>query len=224
MRDGFKSIEIEPTEGYLDFIGPAKSETANELVRVLKGQVKFTLLKPTKIRNMSIKFKGFSHITIQKTPNQIDINTPLLPKLKLPLFGRVTLPAGDHVIPWELDIPNLYPRSILIKRATINYKVIVSISTGLTKTLTAEYPIVIRRHLLPYKELSPIIETKLFQKTVPGKFHYEIDAPQIVCIEQDHIPMAIKYISFANHKPVKNIRTRLVQIELYRYNIYVYSS
>lgn len=215
MKDGFKSIEIEPTEGYLDFIGPAKSENTNEPARVLKGQVKFTLTKATKIRNMSVKFKGFSQITLQQA-SQVEVSTPLLPKLKLPLFGKTTLPAGDHVIPWELDIPNIYPRSILIKRATINYKVMVSISTGLTRTLTAEYPIVLRRHLLPYKELAPIIETKLFQRTVPGKFHYEIDAPQIVCIEQDHIPMAIKYISFANHKPVKNIRTRLVQIELYR--------
>ncbi|KAI7885944.1 uncharacterized protein EV154DRAFT_554728 [Mucor mucedo] len=215
MKDGFKSIEIEPTEGYLDFIGPAKFDNTNEPARVLKGEVRFTLTKPVKIRNMSVKFKGFSHITLHQ-PTNIEMTSPLLPKLKLPIFGRTTLPAGDHVIPWEMDIPNIYPRSLLVKRATINYKVIVSISTGITRTLTAEYPIVLRRHLLPYKELAPIIETKLFQRTVPGKFHYEIDAPQIVCIEQEHIPIAIKYISFANQKTVQSIRTRLVQIELYR--------
>lgn len=222
MKDGFKSIEIEPTEGYLDFIGPAKSasnspdDQQQPPTHVLRGQVRFTLLKPTKIRNISVKFKGFSHITYHQ-PSQVEITTPLLPKLKIPLVtSRTSLPAGDHVLPWELDIPNIYPRSLLIKRATINYKVIATISTGLTRTLTAEYPIVIKRHLLPYKELAPIIETKLFQKTVPGKFHYEIDAPQIVCIEQEYIPMAIKYISIANQKPVQSIRTRLVQIELYR--------
>lgn len=233
MKDGsFKSLEIEPTEGYLDFIGPAKSSTStsNSITessgggngepppaRVLRGHVKFTLLKPTKIRNISVKFKGFSHITLHQ-PSQVEITTPLLPKLKAPLLsGKTNLAAGDHDLPWELDIPNIYPRSLLIKRATINYKVIVTISTGLTaRTISAEYPVVIRRHLLPYKELAPIIETKLFQKTVPGKFHYEIDAPQIVCIEQDFIPMAIKYISIANQKPVQTIRTRLVQIELYK--------
>jgi hypothetical protein len=215
MKDGFKSIEIEPAEGYLDFIGPAKSENTSEPARVLKGQVRFTLVKPVKIRNMSVKFKGFSNITLEK-PSNLEISSPLLPHLKLPLFGRASLPAGDHVIPWEIDIPNIYPRSLLIKRASINYKIILSISTGLTRRITAEYPIVLRRHLLPYKELAPIIETRLFQRTIPGKFHYEVDAPQIVCIEQDYIPMAIKYISFANHKPVQSIRTRLVQIELYR--------
>ncbi|CAO0793830.1 unnamed protein product [Mucor circinelloides] len=214
MKDDFKSLEIEPKEGYLDFIGPAKLHSTAQS-KVLKGHVKFTLIRPTKIRTMSVKFKGFSNITL-KQPYNIETTCPLLPKLKVPLFGRVTLPAGDHVIPWELDIPNIYPRSLLAKRATIHYKVIVSISTGIARTLTAEYPVVLKRHLLPYKELSPLIETKLYQRTVPGKFHYEIDAPQIVCIEQEYIPMAIKYVSIANQKPVQSIRTRIVQIELYR--------
>ncbi|KAI8990325.1 hypothetical protein BDB01DRAFT_505606 [Pilobolus umbonatus] len=214
MKDGFKSIQIEPTEGYLDFIGPAKSSHANESTRVLKGEVKFILIKPVKIKNMSVKFKGFSHITLRE-PNT-GVSASLLPKLKLTLFGRTTLPAGQHIIPWEIDIPNIYPRSLLMKRASINYKVMVCISIGITKTITAEYPIVLRRHLMPYKELAPIIETKLFQKTIPGKFHYEIDTPQIICLEQDYIPLAIKYISFANHKSVQSIRTRLIQVELYR--------
>ncbi|KAI8350882.1 hypothetical protein EDC96DRAFT_519006 [Choanephora cucurbitarum] len=213
MKDGFKSIEIEPVECYLDFVGPAKINDTNS--RVLKGQVRISLTKPVKIRNMSIKFKGQSSVSLQ-LPTPVELTAPLLPKLKLPLYGRVTIPVGDHIIPWEMDIPNIYPRSIMIKRATITYKVILTISMGITRTLTAEYPIVIRRHLLPYKELAPIIETRLFQRTIPGKFHYEIDTPQIVCIEQEHIPLAIKYISFANQKEVKTIRTRLIQIELYR--------
>lgn len=218
MKDDFKSLEIEPKEGYLDFIGPAKIHST-EQSKVLQGHVKFTLIRPTKIRTMSVKFKGFNSITL-KHPYNIETTIPLLPKLKVPLFGRTTLPAGDHIIPWELDIPNIYPRSLLTKRATINYKVIVSISTGIAaKTLTAEYPIILRRHLLPYKELSPLIETKLHQRTVPGKFHYEIDAPQIICIEQEYIPMAIKYVSIANQKPVLSIRSRIIQIELYRYNL-----
>ncbi|KAL9542278.1 hypothetical protein MBANPS3_008687 [Mucor bainieri] len=215
MKDDFKSLEIEPKEGYLDFIGPAKLHSTAQS-KVLTGHVRFTLIRPTKIRAMSVKFKGFSNITL-KQPYNIETTCPLLPKLKVPLFGKASLPAGDHVIPWELDIPNIYPRSLLAKRATIHYKVIVSISTGIAqRTLTAEYPIVLKRHLLPYKELSPLIETKLYQRTVPGKFHYEIDAPQIVCIEQEYIPMAIKYVSIANQKPVQSIRTRIVQIELYR--------
>ncbi|KAK4518101.1 uncharacterized protein ATC70_001452 [Mucor velutinosus] len=214
MKDDFKSLEIEPKEGYLDFIGPAKLHSTAQS-KVLKGHVRFTLIRPTKIRTMSVKFKGFSNITL-KQPYNIEMTCPLLPKLKVPLFGKANFPAGDHVIPWELDIPNIYPRSLLAKRATIHYKVIVSISTGIARTLTAEYPVVLKRHLLPYKELSPLIETKLYQRTVPGKFHYEIDAPQIVCIEQEYIPMAIKYVSIANQKPVQSIRTRVVQIELYR--------
>ncbi|KAG0750353.1 hypothetical protein G6F23_000249 [Rhizopus arrhizus] len=120
---------------------------------------------------MSVKFKGFSQVNL---PSHT-MSVPLLPKLKLSLFGKTTLPAGDHVIPWEIDIPNIYPRSLLTKRAIINYK-----------------------------------------RTIPGKFHYEIDAPQIICLQQTYIPMAIRYISFADQKPVQSIRTQLVQIELYK--------
>lgn len=218
MKDGFKSLEIEPEEGYLDFIGPAKStleSTDNQPMRVLKGQVKFNLTKSVKIRSMSVKFKGFTNVSL-KQPHTTDINCPLLPKLKVPIFGRTNLPAGDHIIPWEIDIPNIYPRSLLIKRGSIHYKIVVFVSIGIARSLTAEYPIVIRRHLLPYKELSPLIETKLYQRTIPGKFHYEIDTPQIVCIEQEYIPMAIKYVSIATQKPLQAIRTRLIQIELYK--------
>ncbi|CAO3662536.1 unnamed protein product [Rhizopus stolonifer] len=212
MKEGFKSIEIEPVEAQVDFIGPPKLGNSNDTTKILKGEVRLKLVKSVKIRNMSIKFKGFSQINLPTNT----ISAPLLPKLKLSLFGKTTLPAGDHVIPWEIDIPNIYPRSLLTKRAGINYKVILSIAVGLTKIITTEYPIVIHRHLLPYKELTPMIETKISQKTIAGKFHYEIDAPQIICLQQSFVPMAIKYISFACQKPVQSIRTQLVQIELYK--------
>ncbi|KAI8889516.1 hypothetical protein K501DRAFT_238279 [Backusella circina FSU 941] len=213
MKDDFRAVEIEPTETTLDFIGPAKPEQIP--ARTLKGQIRFSLAKQTKIKAMSIKFKGFSENNIE-APHAINIKTPLLPKLKVSLFGKITLPAGEQVIPWEIDIPNLYPRSLAIKRSRIYYKVVVSISVGLARTVTAECPITIRRHLLPYKELSPFIETKLHQRTIPSKFHFEIDAPQLICSEQEFIPMAIKYVTFANHKPVQAIRTRLIQIEHHR--------
>ncbi|CEP12403.1 hypothetical protein [Parasitella parasitica] len=214
MEDAFRSLKIESKEGYLEFVGPAKLQSPEQF-KSLQGHVGFTLIKPTKIRKISIKFKGFSGIKL-KPPYNVDISCTLLPKLKVPLLGKTNLAAGDHSIPWELDIPNIYPMSFSNKRAAISYKVIVSISTGLTRTLTAEQPIVVKRHLLACKELSPLIETKLYQGTLPGKFHYEIDAPQIIWMEQKFMPMAIKYVNIASQKPVKSIRTRIVQIELYR--------
>ncbi|KAI9480438.1 MAG: hypothetical protein EXX96DRAFT_481064 [Benjaminiella poitrasii] len=114
---------------------------------------------------MSIKFKGFSTITLS-APYNLETTCPFLPKLKLTLLAKTTLGVGDHTIPWELDIPNLYPRSLLIKRASIHYKLIVSVSlAGFTtrrKPVTAERPVVISRHLLPYKELAPAIETRIY--------------------------------------------------------------
>jgi hypothetical protein len=216
MKEDIKSLEIRPEVDYIDFIGPAKSENVKGTDSVLKGQIHFTITKPTKIRSMYVKFKGFSRISLEH-PTNMEITTQLLPKLKLPLFGKTNLPVGDHVIPWEIEVPNIYPRTLITKRANINYKVIVCINTSIARSVSAECIIFLRRHLLPYKEIAPIIETKIFEQTIPNKFHYEIDAPQIVCLEQKHVPISIKYLSFANQKQVQGIRTRLIQIELYRY-------
>jgi hypothetical protein len=167
---------------------------------------------------MAVKFKGFGRVTIKGKYNNNNVNvyTPMLPKLKCPIAGKTLLPAGDHVIPWDIEIPNIYPSSLVIKRASIFYQVEVVLSFSLAKSITAEHPITLRRHLLPCMELAPLVETKLYERTVPAKFHYEIEAPQIICLDQQLLPFAVKYLCIANQKAVQSIRTQLTQIELYR--------
>ncbi|KAL0091000.1 hypothetical protein J3Q64DRAFT_1855564 [Phycomyces blakesleeanus] len=114
---------------------------------------------------MTVKFKGFSRVQFITSGNPVEISMPLLPKLKRPLFGKTTLPAGDHVVSWDLEIPNIYPRTTDMKRASIDYKIELSISVNLHKTLTATYPIVIQRHLLPSCELAPLVETRVYKST-----------------------------------------------------------
>ncbi|ORZ14657.1 hypothetical protein BCR42DRAFT_393455 [Absidia repens] len=214
MKDGFRRFEIEPLESTLDFMGPAQS---SETVKMLEGTVRLSLSRPTKIRSMAVKFKGFGRVSIKgKYNNNVGIFTPMLPKLKCHIAGKTLLPAGDHVIPWDIEIPNIYPPSLLIKRATIFYRVEVVVSFALSKSITAEHPITLRRHLLPCMELAPLVETKFYEHTVPAKFHYEIEAPQIICLDQLLLPFAVKYLCIANQKAVQNIRTQLTQIELYR--------
>ncbi|KAG0174247.1 hypothetical protein DFQ28_002913 [Apophysomyces sp. BC1034] len=214
-KDGFRSIEIEPLNGFIDFLGSPKSACTTSLCsRLLEGEARLSLSKSVKVRHIVVKFKGCSRVCLE---NNVDVHTPLLPKLKVHLFSKTTtLPAGDHRFPWELEVPNIYPRSLELKRASVQYKVEISVAYGLHKTLTAEYPIVVRRHLLLCKELAPLIETKSYQNTLAGKFHFEIEAPRIICAEQGSIPLAVKYLSFANQRRVRSIRTQLVQVELYR--------
>ncbi|KAI9497251.1 hypothetical protein BDB00DRAFT_805679 [Zychaea mexicana] len=225
MKDvGIKFVEIVPADTILEFMGQAKSpSTVNNVADdddsqkepdsiMLKGEALFTLTRPLKIRGMNVKFKGASQTNFRGS----DMQAPLLPKLKQTLFGKTTLPAGEHVIPFLLEVPNIYPASLAIKRASVSYKVELSIAMGLQKkSITAEHPIEIRRHLLRCKEMAPLVETQIIEHTVPAKFHYEIDAPQIVSLEQGSIPFSIKYLCFASQKPVRNIRTQLKQIELY---------
>jgi hypothetical protein len=219
MREWFQFIEIRPINEFLDFIGPPREPSA-DTSQTIKGEVSLVLIKPVKIKSMIVKLKGSSTAYHPRTPDRCEIVSPILPKLKKSLFSNKStlLPAGKHILPWELDVPNIYPRSMQIKRGSISYKVEISISLGINKkNIVEEYPITIRRHLLPSKELAPLVSVKTYKNTVPTKFHYEIEAPRIVCVEQNHFPASIKCMSIGNQKKVKSIRTQLIQVEIYRY-------
>ncbi|ORX52045.1 hypothetical protein DM01DRAFT_1384287 [Hesseltinella vesiculosa] len=215
MKDGFKRFLIEPTVDTLEFMGPGHS---SENVQLLEGTIHLSLTRPIKIKSMAVKFKGFGRVSINGKVANTVLDSPILPKLKCNIASKTLLPAGNHIIPWDMQIPNIFPPSILIKRATVYYRVEATISFALAKAISAEHPIILRRHLLPCIELAPLVETKLHERTIPAKFHYEIEAPQIVCLDQLLLPFAVKYLCIANQKAVQSIRTQLTQIELYKIN------
>ncbi|ORZ18170.1 hypothetical protein BCR42DRAFT_413284 [Absidia repens] len=216
MKDGFKSITIEPFNGYLDFQGPVNPEKPSGNI-VLKGDIRLELTKAVKVKSAALKFKGNSRVCHQNSLESIDISTPILPKLKTQLFSSTTsLGPGEVTLPWEIEILNIYPSSVMIKRASISYKIELTISLGLNRSVTAEYPIVLKRHLLPCLEVSPLVQPKLYTKTISTKFHYEINAPRIVCVAQQTMPMAIKLLTIGAQKRVLSIRTQVLQVELYR--------
>ncbi|KAI9305422.1 hypothetical protein BJ944DRAFT_68764 [Cunninghamella echinulata] len=213
MKDGFRRFEVEPVNDTLDFMGPPRS---SDTIKLLEGNVRLSLTRPVKIRSMAIKFKGFGKVDIKGKFNHVNICQPMLPKLKCTIAGKTNLSVGDHLIPWDMEIPNLYPPSLSNKRCSVYYRIEVVITFHLAKSITIEHPIILRRHLLPCMEFAPLVETKLYDHTVPAKFHYEIEAPQIICLDQQVLPFAVKYLCIANQKAVQNIRTQLTQIELYR--------
>jgi hypothetical protein len=216
MKDGFKSITIEPFNGYLDFQGPinAQQSTGN---MVLKGDIHLELTKAVNVKKATLKFIGSSRVCHHNTLDTVDISTPILPKLKTHLFSSTTtLGPGEVILPWEMEILNIYPCSVMIKRVTVSYKIELTISLGLNRTVTAEYPIVLKRHMLPCLEVAPLVPTKLYTKTISTKFHYEIEAPRIVCISQKNIALAVKLLSIGTQKRVLSIRTQVIQVELCR--------
>lgn len=225
MKEPIQRVEIEPENCYLEYVGPCKLDEPGQ---VLRGRVRLTVAKATKIRSMVVKFKGFCHVCLTKSTDAagtvaatdaVEAEISFLPKIKVPLLDTksTTMSPGEHIVPWQLEVPNIFPRSLMVKRASIYYKVQVSISTGLRKkAITAEHPIVLLRHLLPRKEFAPLIATKTYRYTVTGKFHYEVECPRVVCLEQNMIPIAVKYICIADKKDVKSISTQILQNELYR--------
>ncbi|KAI8333305.1 hypothetical protein BC941DRAFT_434360 [Chlamydoabsidia padenii] len=218
MKDGFKSITIEPFNGYLDFLGPINPQQSSGN-KVLKGDIHLELTKAINVKKATLKFIGSSRVCHQNTLDSVDVGTPILPKLKTSLFSSTTtLGPGLVILPWEMEILNIYPCSVMIKRISISYKIELTISLGLHRTVTAEYPIVIKRHMIPCLEVAPLVPTKFYTKTISTKFHYEIDAPRIVCIAQKSIPLAIKLLTIGTHKRVLSIRTQVIQVELCRCN------
>jgi hypothetical protein len=220
-------IDIEPSVGHLDFIGPtnesitasssASSIHSNSSSQILTGNIMIKLTKATKFKTMTVKLKGHSRVShyvkiTDKSP-QYNIGSPLLPKLKTKLISKsAVFPAGEHIIPWELEIPNIYPRSFsATKRGTIQYKVELKISMGFQNSMTADRPIVIRRHMISSQDSATLVRTNLYESKTTDRFHYELEAPSIICIEQGYLPILINY-----NTPVKFIYSQFIQTEVYR--------
>jgi hypothetical protein len=221
MKEGIYSVEIESSTDHLDYFGPIKEQHHNSTDenQVLKGHIRLKLTKAIKIKSISVKFKGetiIRHVRIGEK-HLTEVSTALLPKLKTRIQQKPTLlNTGDHMMPWELQIPNIYPRSLSSKRGVIQYKVEVKITLGINKYVSVSSPIIIRRHMLPSQDSAPNVNTNKYENTVPDQFHYEIEAPKVVCIEQGYMPVSIRFKCY-NNMPVKLIFTQFIQAEIYRY-------
>lgn len=219
MKEGSYSIEIVPSSGYLDFYGPQREHASSESSQILKGNVIMKLSKTIKVKTITVKFKGYSQVQqyakSTDTQPQHSISIPLLPKLKTKVLSKsVMLPVGDHVFPWELEIPNIYPRtfSTASKKGSIQYQVELKVSQGINKkAIMADHPIIIRRHLISSsQEQTSNIRTNTYENA-SSKFRYEIEAPTTISAAQPYIPISIK----AN-RPCMFIYTQLIQTEIYR--------
>ncbi|KAI8338771.1 hypothetical protein EDC96DRAFT_337929 [Choanephora cucurbitarum] len=235
MKDGILSVEVESFKKNLNFLGsektPMKDMTDNDHSQLLKGHIRLTLAKAIKIKSVSVKFKGESAVNHSlKAPNnhfhtyqhqqqyhpQQDLLTPILPKLKSKvLLKPVMLDAGVHLIPWEIEIPDIYPRSFSTRAGFIRYRIEAKMTVGCSKVVIAHQPIVIHRHLLPSRDTALHIASRLYEHIVQKKFLFELELPKIVFIDQGYIPINIMF-KCLDKAPVKFISTQLIQIEIYK--------
>ncbi|ORX42781.1 hypothetical protein DM01DRAFT_1340963 [Hesseltinella vesiculosa] len=214
IRDGFQSVTLDPFNHVLEFVGPI---CARQTPLKLKGDARIHLNKTIKVKSITLKFKGMTRVCHHNSVESIDISSPILPKQKsMLLTSTTTLTSGEVILPWELDIPNIYPCSVMIKRLVIQYKVELVIAFGLNKSVKAEFPVIIKRHVLPTIYYAPSVPSKVHTQTISTKFHYEIECPRIVCSTQQTFPVAIKLVSIGGPKRVLNIRSQIIQFELYR--------
>lgn len=232
MKEGIQTIDIEPLVGFLDYFGPVKEFAAAETNQILSGNIVLRLSKAMKVKAMTLKFTGHTqaqyYVKLSDSHPQSAFSLPVLPKLKTKIISKSTvLPIGNHVIPWEVEIPNIYPRTFSAgKRGAIQYQVELKISLGINKkSLVAVHPIVIRRHLIMSQELAASIHTSTYEN-ITNNFRYEVESPSIICCERGYFPIVIKC-----NKPAKFIYTQIIQTEIYRYKkkhqlllVYLYAS
>ncbi|KAI8334118.1 hypothetical protein BD560DRAFT_414692 [Blakeslea trispora] len=238
MKDGILSVDVEPFKRHLSFLGPVRIPTKetldNDMIdhsQLLKGHIRLTLAKTIKVKSITVKFKGESGVNqFTKAPNnqfhtyqqqqqyhpQQDLLTPILPKLKAKILSKaMSLDAGVHLIPWELEIPDIYPRSFTSKEGFIRYRVELKMTIGYNKVIVISQTIIIHRHLLPSRETALRISSRRYEHVVQKKFLFELELPKIVCLDQGYIPISLMFKSI-DKVPVKFINTQLIQVEIYK--------
>lgn len=216
MKEGIQLAEIIPAVSYLDFVGTTNDIDTIEHSQILRGHVRIVLTKALKIKSITVKFKGASSVKTFDYNNQV--STPLLPKLKLRLLQKPDiLSIGEHVLPWELDVPNIYPRSFQSQRARVDYKVQLKISLGgINKPTVVNRNIVIRRHMLLSRDLVAMITTKTFEHGLNELLRFRIETPKIVCTEQGYIPILIDFKSLNDAFSVKQIYTQILETTTFK--------
>ncbi|KAK4516737.1 uncharacterized protein ATC70_011715 [Mucor velutinosus] len=216
MKEGIQLAEIVPAVRYLDFIGTTNDIDTIEQSQTLKGHVRIVLMKALKIKSITVKFKGASSVKTFDYNNQV--TTPLLPKLKMKLLQKpAILPMGEHVLPWELDVPNIYPRSFHNQRARVDYKVQLKISLGgINKSIVVNRTIVIRRHMFLSRDLIAVITTRTFEHGVNDMLRFRVETPKIVCSEQGYIPILIDFKSLNEAFSVKQIYTQIIETTTFK--------
>ncbi|KAI9288209.1 hypothetical protein BC943DRAFT_186482 [Umbelopsis sp. AD052] len=212
MKDAFDEISIAPLDSYIDLCGPEETQPCY----MFKGDIHLTLNRPVKIRSMEIKFKGTTMVNMGLNTIGLGHDTATtFGKMKRVLVNKSAFSAGSASIPWEFAIPPFFPQTLSLKRATIAYSLEVVVSFGIKKSLRVSCPVTVRRPTLPSYQLSPFVESRLYKATIPTKFHYEIEAPTLACIEQEELFYSIKLLLFSLDKTVRAIKTTLVQVESY---------
>ncbi|KAI8581592.1 hypothetical protein K450DRAFT_197696 [Umbelopsis ramanniana AG] len=213
MKDAFDEISIAPLDSYIDLCGTGETQPCY----IFKGDIHLTLNKPVKIRSMEIKFKGTTMVNMGLNTIGLGHDTATtFGKMKQVLVNKSSFSAGSSSIPWEFAIPPHFPQTLSLKRASLAYSLEVVVSFGIKKSLRVSCPVTIRRPTLPSYQLAPYMESRLYKATIPTKFHYEIEAPTLACIEQEELVYSVKLLLFSLDKTVRAIKTTLVQVESYR--------
>ncbi|KAH8550513.1 hypothetical protein BGW37DRAFT_497097 [Umbelopsis sp. PMI_123] len=175
------SIDIDPSfTGILYGLADDESDGC-----IVKGACKLHIVKPCKIRRLFVSLDGKLRVnlksTVSMTPASDGVETRTLISKHKHYHGEddqmEVLQPGDHVYPFEFELPSTLPATFHSKHGHITYRIRLSIHRPMFSTdITAKKEIILRRCLMdgfaPISTASEAVEG-VFEQLM----HYHASAP-----------------------------------------------
>ncbi|KAI5643930.1 arrestin domain-containing protein 1-like [Phthorimaea operculella] len=198
--------------------------------QVLEGCVEFQLTTPLTYSAININFLGEAkvfwseseseeyngvsrYVTVGYKGNETYFNTTICASGGM---GPITLPLGDHKVPFQFQIPHTAPSSFRGKRGSVSYKVTAYIEYPLRERETLEHSFEVVAPL----DLNTLQEVKLpinleFEETYScclssSPMHLRIHIPASGFCPGQAIPISISAVNESNVE-IQKITTELLQ-------------
>jgi hypothetical protein len=162
-----------------------RGTTAESSGAVLKGHVKLSLPQPTKLRHLHLNFSGIAKTWFLTPPTGTTHETHTIMSHDWDLIAEShkgeTLPAGDHLYPFEVVIPGDIPSSLTTDNLEVQYRFKASLHRPIWRSISVQKIVDISRMIEPdhpnlFYELS-------CSDTWNDQFHYDLSIPsRVACL------------------------------------------
>ncbi|RUS12907.1 hypothetical protein BC937DRAFT_86731 [Endogone sp. FLAS-F59071] len=224
------TLDIIPSVPAIELFGPPDPNT----LYTIRGILRITLTKPLTIKQITVKFKGFTQndrFRFSSLPGALggrgartadDIFILIERAEKIIEDTPRTLPPGTTEIPFDLTFVADIPPSCVLSRGCIRYalsarvnpdSLLYFLSSGGIRT---SVPVTVRRNMLRNLELAPYAPTVRYRGRRPGRIEYEFEVPKTVCLEQRKLEFSGKVSALYDAARVKKILVRMDQMEVFR--------
>ncbi|OZJ06634.1 hypothetical protein BZG36_00290 [Bifiguratus adelaidae] len=234
MAKEISNFELIPETTCIEFVGAANPD----VVKVLRGKVRFVALKAVKVRAVCVKFKGaassdgpamsakdwriaadqrtaaLAESSLLLSDGQMDIE-----KLRFYCIKQSTLlEEGPHEYDFSFSLPGDLPPSFSLQYGWLRYCLSATIAQSgiLSRSSKVATEITVKRHRLPSLAVALYVPTVRYGGRRPQTISYEFEVPKVVTPAQNTVQFSGKIAYLDESARIKSIMIRLEQFEVYR--------